>query len=139
MKTYGIKKTINIAPLTLNARDWQLYTDHKVKEVVSEPHPWEKDEDGNPVMRNRTIWETDPAGEKTIESEKCAVAMNEAFVRTVNAGGDAVEVYAAVHAATRDFNSGGTDTEPRCVLHDLLDETFGVRDAYEVAYAARRA
>lgn len=136
---YGIQKSINIQPLTLTASDWQLYTDHKVKEVVSEPHPWEKDEDGNPVMRNRTIWETDPAGEQTIESEKCAVAMNEAFVRTVNAGGDAVEVYAAVHAATRDFNSGGTDTEPRCVLHDLLDETFGVRDAYEVAYAARRA
>lgn len=134
---YGIQKSINIQPLTLTASDWHLYTDHKVKEVVSEPHPWEKDEDGNPVMRNRTIWETDPAGEQTIESEKCAVAMNEAFVRTVNAGGDAVDVYNAVRDATRNFNSGGTDTEPRNVLHDLLDETFGVRDAYEVAYEAR--
>ena len=38
-----ITKSVTIEQITLTASEWQLYRDYKVKEVVTEDHPWERD------------------------------------------------------------------------------------------------
>jgi hypothetical protein len=113
-----INKSVTIEPITLTASEWQLYADHK----SVNPH-WEDCWSGA-----RWVWDyvVDVNGPKSIQSAACAITMNRTFTRAVNEGLNVREVFELVQEVARDFKSGGTDTEPRNVLHDLLEDVFGV-------------
>lgn len=57
---------------------------------------------------------------------KAAMALNKAIETAVNTGLSRYEVERAANVAMRANDKyGATDTEPRWVLNDILDEVFG--------------
>jgi len=104
--------------MALTANDWQLYT------AIS---PWEV---GDALAESKA---------QRKRSERAAVQLNKAFVRAISKGRvteqlptlwegreDPKVVAKKMEAVQSKYAScGATDTEPRCVLQDLLEKVYG--------------